>query len=92
MAETLMPRLKHGMKSPIASIIQPKIQLRITSLPEETRHDDKSDGIIARKAYFTYLDNGRGDGQDMRHWLDAEAQVQAATASAAGQPSNRRQL
>lgn len=33
---------------------------------------------IARKAYFIYLDQGCQHGQDMQHWLKAEAQVTAA--------------
>ena len=30
---------------------------------------------IARKAYFLYLDQGCQHGQDMQHWLKAEAQM-----------------
>jgi hypothetical protein len=37
-----------------------------------------SEDEIARKAYFMYLDQGCPQGQDRRHWFEAEAQVIAA--------------
>jgi hypothetical protein len=30
---------------------------------------------VARKAYFTYVNQGSPIGRDVQHWLDAEAQL-----------------
>ena len=30
---------------------------------------------VARKAYFSYLNQGSLPGHDVQHWLDAEAQL-----------------
>jgi hypothetical protein len=30
---------------------------------------------VAKKAYFIYLNQGRPQGRDVQHWLEAEAQV-----------------
>ena len=30
---------------------------------------------VARKAYFTYVNEGSPLGRDVQHWLDAEAQL-----------------
>jgi hypothetical protein len=32
---------------------------------------------VARMAYLTYLNEGSPQGRDVRHWLDAEAHLQA---------------
>jgi len=50
-----------------------------TTTSRQTRMDvGPSQDEIARKAYFIYLDQGCPQGQDMRHWFEAEAQVIAA--------------
>jgi hypothetical protein len=33
---------------------------------------------VARKAYLIYLKQGSPQGRDVQHWLDAEAQMNAA--------------
>ena len=33
---------------------------------------------MAKEAYFVYLKQGCSQGQDMNHWLEAEAQVMKA--------------
>jgi len=30
---------------------------------------------VARKAYFTYVNQGSGDGKDVQHWLAAEEEL-----------------
>jgi hypothetical protein len=30
---------------------------------------------VARKAYFTYVNAGSAQGNDVQHWLDAEAEL-----------------
>ena len=30
---------------------------------------------VAKKAYFSYLNGGSQPGQEMKHWLEAEAQL-----------------
>ncbi len=30
---------------------------------------------VARRAYFTYVNQGSSPGHDVQHWLDAEAQL-----------------
>ena len=32
---------------------------------------------VARRAYFTYVNQGSRPGQEVQHWLDAEAQLLA---------------
>jgi hypothetical protein len=32
---------------------------------------------VARKAYFTYVNEGSRPGRDVQHWLEAEAQLVA---------------
>jgi hypothetical protein len=32
---------------------------------------------VARKAYFTYVNEGSRQGHDVQHWLEAEAQLLA---------------
>jgi len=34
-----------------------------------------SPGEVARKAYFTYENEGSSQGRDVQHWLAAEAQL-----------------
>jgi hypothetical protein len=35
---------------------------------------------VARKAYFTYVNQGSADGNDVQHWLAAEQEVIAERA------------
>jgi len=39
-----------------------------------------SPDAVAQKAYFAYLNEGSVPGQDVRHWLEAEAQLFAGIA------------
>jgi len=32
---------------------------------------------VARKAYFTYVNEGSRQGRDVQHWLEAESQLTA---------------
>jgi hypothetical protein len=36
-----------------------------------------SPDAVARRAYFTYVNQGSLPGHDVQHWLDAEAQLLA---------------
>ena len=42
----------------------------------QTKTDLKpSPDAVAKKAYFSYLNGGSQPGQEMKHWLEAEAQL-----------------
>ena len=42
----------------------------------QTKTDFKpSPDAVAEKAYFSYLDGGSQPGQEVKHWLEAEAQL-----------------
>jgi len=52
--------------------------------PEPTAASDLAQGAIAftpspdevaRRAYFTYVNDGARPGHDVQHWLDAESQL-----------------
>ena len=34
-----------------------------------------SPDVVAKKAYFSYLNGGSQPGQEVKHWLEAEAQL-----------------
>ena len=42
----------------------------------QTKTDFKpSPDAVAKTAYFSYLDGGSQPGQEVKHWLEAEAQL-----------------
>jgi len=42
----------------------------------QTKTDFKpSPDAVAQKAYFSYVNGGSQPGQDVKHWLEAEAQL-----------------
>jgi len=55
----------------------PNIQQSITVAPlNQTKTDFKpSPDAVAKKAYFSYLNGGSQPGQELKHWLEAEAQL-----------------
>ena len=47
----------------------------------QTKTDFKpSPDAVAQKAYFSYLNGGSQPGQEVKHWLEAEAQLLAGIA------------
>ena len=50
----------------VASAVDPK-EMDFTPSPDE----------VARKAYFTYVNQGSRDGHEVQHWLAAEAELLA---------------
>ena len=40
----------------------------------ETAYSPSPD-VVARKAYFTYVNQGAPEGRSVQHWLDAEAEL-----------------
>jgi hypothetical protein len=42
--------------------------------PAESNYTPAPDEV-ARKAYFTYVNEGSQDGHEVQHWLQAEAQL-----------------
>jgi hypothetical protein len=44
---------------------------------ESNKNEDALRDIIARKAYEIYVANGREDGKDFEHWLEAEMIIMA---------------
>jgi len=54
--------------SPLPALDQPKKdEVKCVASPAD----------VARKAYFTYINEGSQPGRDVQHWLDAEAQLLA---------------
>ena len=52
---------------PIAAGVLDQGAIAFTPSPDE----------VARRAYFTYVNEGSRPGHDVQHWLDAEAQLLA---------------
>jgi hypothetical protein len=46
-----------------------------TTLTEEGTGFAPSPDEVARRAYFTYVDQGCPQGRSVQHWLDAEAEM-----------------
>jgi hypothetical protein len=47
-----------------------------TANPKQTRLDAKpSRDEVSKRAYYIYLKQGCPQGQDVQHWLEAEAQA-----------------
>jgi len=59
--------------------ISPRVNRRPaapTTHLKQTPHDVRpSRDEVAKEAYFIYLNQGCPQGQDMHHWLEAEAHV-----------------
>ncbi|MBA4388907.1 MAG: hypothetical protein C0404_13065 [Verrucomicrobia bacterium] len=51
---------------------QPATPAHQTGIKAKPSHDD-----VARKAYEIYLNEGRPEGRDVHHWLEAETQMSA---------------
>lgn len=49
--------------------------LRTTASKNTGNTVSLSRDVVAKKAYFTYLHQGSPHGQDVNHWLMAEAQA-----------------
>jgi len=47
----------------------------VVSLNQSRTDSKPSPDAVAQKAYFSYLNEGSVPGQDVRHWLEAEAQL-----------------
>ena len=70
--------MKHNKHSNI--IQSPKTNgVPLLSAAEKPTRDEarfvESRDEVARRAYFTYLNEGSPEGRDVQHWLDAEAQL-----------------
>lgn len=56
-----------------------------TALPKQTAIDFRpSQDAISKRAYALYLDQGRPQGRDVQHWLEAEIQVLKASKAGRG--------
>ncbi len=69
--------MKHNKHSPgraqdPANIPQPAAARALT--PAEINFIPAPDEV-ARKAYFTYVNEGSRDGHEVQHWLQAEAEL-----------------
>lgn len=59
---------------------QPPASAVLTAAPDAGKSEIlqfPSPDQIAKRAYFTYLNEGSLPGRDEQHWLDAEAQLRA---------------
>jgi len=54
-----------GVPQPIAPVGLSQNEINFTPSPDE----------VARKAYFTYVNQGSPQGHEVQHWLEAEAQL-----------------
>ena len=61
-----------AQKQKTVNIQQP---ITIAALNHTQTRSKPSPDAVARKAYFSYLNEGSAPGQDARHWLEAEAQL-----------------
>jgi len=57
---------------PSAKAPRPTLAAKIS--PDEMNFTPSSDEV-ARKAYFTYVNQGSLDGHEVQHWLQAEADL-----------------
>jgi hypothetical protein len=55
-----------GLRSTVAADVNPSRMAFVPS-PDE----------VARRAYFSYVNQGAQPGHDVQHWLEAEAQLLA---------------
>ena len=56
-------------------------QSTTTAALNQTKTDFKpSPDAVAQKAYFSYLNGGSQPGQEVKHWLEAEAKLFAGIA------------
>ena len=65
-------KFSQNQDQPIASAPQP------TAVADLKRNEDgfaPSADEVARRAYFTYVNEGSPQGRDVQHWLAAEAQL-----------------
>ena len=72
-----MPNMKHkkssqNQKPGGASRSTPAADLTPSGIDFAPSPDE-----VARRAYFTYVNQGSLPGQDVQHWLEAEAQLVA---------------
>jgi hypothetical protein len=81
MADPPPPSYSHRMKH--NNFSQPQSQ-NPSSAPRPTRAADPSQNNadfapspdeVARKAYFSYMNQGSLPGRDVQHWLEAEAEL-----------------
>lgn len=63
---SILPIARPAKPQPLPAAVGP----RPTQVEAISANDE-----IARKAYFIYLAQGCPQGQDTRHWFEAEAQV-----------------
>jgi hypothetical protein len=57
---------------------QAPIPARLPAVEEQKRLENEfaaSQDEVARRAYFTYVNQGSQQGHDVQHWLQAEAQL-----------------
>jgi hypothetical protein len=54
-----------GVSRPAAAADLNPTAINFTPLPDE----------VARRAYFTYVNQGSQPGHEVQHWLDAEAEL-----------------
>lgn len=50
-------------------------------LPESTKDKQMTHQEISQRAYEIFMERGCPEGRDLEHWLEAEAQLRARTAS-----------
>ena len=67
-------KLPHDRNHNIASPVRPT---PAADLNQSSKDFVPSPDEVARRAYFTYVNQGSLPGHDVQHWLDAEAQLLA---------------
>jgi hypothetical protein len=55
----------------------PQQSASVTALNQNKTDFKPSPDAVAKKAYFSYLNGGSQPGQEVKHWLEAEAQLLA---------------
>ena len=66
----------HKLSKTQQAVIAPRPTSAAVADPNEIDFTPSPDEV-ARKAYFTYVNQGSQPGHEVQHWLDAEAELTA---------------
>jgi hypothetical protein len=69
--------MKHNKYPQDQSLPNPSRQTLAANLSQNPGDFAPSADEVARRAYFSYVNQGSPPGRDVQHWLEAEAQLLA---------------
>jgi hypothetical protein len=73
----LTRHMKHKITSqiPNQNAVNPAPSMTVAKSNQTATTNKPSSDTVAQKAYFTYLNEGSLPGREVKHWLEAEAQL-----------------